>query len=245
MKLLTLLTTIPLALAVVDVKISIDYGNAGSAPSLPSNGPVPTGTDGKPLSPGAAAFKARMEAARAPPQPHWSDAFKTVCSTTAQLSFESYPIDNLDEPEKLDPGVRWAAKELDVFFDEVPYPGGFSASEEGFRVLRIDFADLNAKVRDWVTDPYNKNQKSIYVKDGVAFFAPAVVWEFLPLFVGEVGECGGAFADLKRYGKEVGGERTSGALMGKTEIGNSVTVQFRLEQLVRKEGGVKKGKDEL
>jgi hypothetical protein len=249
MKLLTCLVLLafrPVTLAAADVKISIDTGmGMDDTPPLPSDGPVPAGTDGKPLSPHAAAFKARMEAARAAPQPHWSDDYEAVCQTIGQVSAESYPINHLDEPEKLDAGIRWAALELDSFFDEVPYPGGFSASEKGFRILRTDVESLNGKVRKWVEDPYNKNQKSILVMDGVAFFAPGTVLELLPLFVGEEGECDGAFEDMRRYGRDVGGERVSGGIMGKSEIGNSVMVQFRLEKLVKKEGRKKEGKDEL
>jgi len=243
---LRLLAFTPLTLAVADVKISIDAGmGMHDTPPLPSDGPIPTGADGKPLSPLAAAFKARVEAARAAPQPHWSDDYEAVCHTIGQVSAESYPIDQLDQPEKLDAGIRWAALELDSFFDEVPYPGGFSASEKGFRILRADLESLNGKVRKWVEDPYNKNQKSILVMDKVAFFAPGTVLELLPLFVGEEGQCDGAFEDLKRYGRDVGGERISGGIMGKTEIGNSVTVQFRLEKLVKKQERKKEGKDEL
>lgn len=250
MKFLVLLAIVSSVLAATNVKFSIDIGNmGGDVPPHPSDKPIPTGTDGKPLSPLGTQFKARMEAARAAadnPKPHWSDDYTSVCSTTTQLSFEIYPIEHLDEPEKMDAGIRWAAQDLDTFFDGVPYPGGFSASETAFHILRIDFVDLNVKLRHWLEDSYNANQKSIYVKDSIAFFAPAVVLELLPLFVGEKGECGVVFEDLRRYGKDVGGERVSGGVMGKTQIGNSVMVQLKLEKLV-KQGEEKKpaGKDEL
>lgn len=89
----------------------------------------------------------------------------------------------------------------------------------------------------------NGEQRSFLVKDGVCFFAPGTVLEFLPLFIGgEEGEappCGGVFDDLKMYGKDVGGERVTGEIMGKLEIENSVSLELRAEKMVRK------GKDEL
>ena len=78
------------------------------------------------------------------------------------------------------------------------------------------------------------------MKDGVCFFVPGTVLEFLPIFVGGKKDggaqpCRDAFEDLERYGKDVGEERVSGGAMGKLEIGNSVTLQLRAEKMVRKE----------
>ena len=64
---------------------------------------------------------------------------------TITLQGEIYTIDSLD-PEKMDPGIVWAAKDIDEFFTG-PYPGGFTADEQGMRLVRVDWKSLNGKVR--------------------------------------------------------------------------------------------------
>lgn len=144
----------------------------------------------------------------------------------------------------MDPGIAWAAKEIDGFFTG-PYPGGFMAEEKGMRLVRMDWKEMNPKVRKWVEG--HGKQRSFLVIDGVCFFAPGTVLEFMPLFVEDEGECGDAFGDLEKYGKDVGGERLIGSIMGKVEIGNSVTLQLRMEKLKKKGSNKEKaeGKDEL
>ena len=228
------------------MKFRVDYGNNLAAPppskSSDSSSTAPTDKDGKPISPVKAAFIERMEAARAEPQPHWSDEYNSVCDATSKFSAEIYPIESLD-PDKMDAGVAWAAKKIDTFFTG-PYPGGFTAEEKGMRLVRMDWKEMSSKVRKWVEG--NATQRNFLVVDGVCFFAPGTVLAFMPLFVEGEGSCGSAFEDLERYGKDVGGERYIGSIMGKVETGNSVTLQLRMEKLVRKNSKVNdRGKDEL
>jgi hypothetical protein len=56
-----------------------------------------------------------------------------------QSSFqgEIYAIESLD-PEKRDPAIAWAAKDIDSFFTG-GYPGGFTADEQGMRLVRVEW----------------------------------------------------------------------------------------------------------
>lgn len=178
-------------------------------------------------------FMARMNAARAPKQKSWDDDYETICSSSAYIEAESMPFD----PENPDPGWAWAAERLDAC-QHGPYPGGFSADEEGWRILRVDFETLPEPVRKYF-EAHRKNGK-LCVIDGVALFPPGVVLEWLPLFASTGKECEGKLDNLLRYGKDVGGERVGGLLLGKTEIGNSVRFQVRADLMRRK-----REKDEL
>lgn len=180
-------------------------------------------------------FIARMNAARSPKkEKSWDDDYSTICSSSAYLDAESMPFDSSDP----DPGWAWAAERLDAC-QHGPYPGGFSADEEGWRLLRVEFGDLAEPVRKYY-EAHPANGK-LCVIDGVALFPPGVVLEWLPLFASTGDECEGKFNDLERYGKDVGGERVGGSIMGKSEIGSSVRVQVKADLMRRKATG----KDEL
>ncbi|TKA28439.1 hypothetical protein B0A50_03906 [Salinomyces thailandicus] len=227
--LLLLFHALPPIAANVNIPFRIDYGTGNLATNRDPNNKGQTEKK---------RFTQRMQAARAAEtESHWSDAYTVNCTSSAYLDAEIYSL----QPEKLDPGWSWAADRLDECM-RGPYPGDFDGGDNDGkpRVIRVDFDQLPIPVRKWIEEHPEQDPQTwrnwfksfvmavndFCVVDGVVFFAPATLKQYLPLFAVESGEeCGGVLTDLRLYGKDVDGLRVGGNLLGKSEIGNTLRVK--------------------
>lgn len=108
------------------------------------------------------------------------DEYEVICRTSVDIDAEIYPLD----PDNLHPKIAWAEAPLKEMFTDVPYPGECYEfmHPDGFRLVKIDYAELPSPVKQWITE--NPDQNSIAVVDGVAFFAPGVILYLRGLFAG-------------------------------------------------------------
>lgn len=138
----------------------------------------------------ATELREKLDALRqAPVEEVGASPWITECETSAVLAAELFVI---SDPAEAPAGISWAMGYLDEFWktdtgEDLPYPGDFDQfmHDDGFRILRVDYDQLPAGVREWREAQFAANtmeRKFIAVLDGVAFFPPGVMTFLLPLF---------------------------------------------------------------